>query len=121
MEYIMKKLLLCSFLLSSAAAFAECNTGNVYTDIQCTEKSLKADKSALNTVYTKISADLDAEGKSELDASQKAWLNYRNKQCNGLLAIYASQAQGAGSKLITLSCEAEKTHERVQELKILIE
>ena len=117
----MKKLLLCSFLLSSAAAFAQCDTGNVYSDIKCTEKSLNADKSALNTVYAKISADLDAEGRSELEASQKAWLNYRNKQCNGLLAVYASQAQGAGSKLITLSCEAEKTHERVQELKSLIE
>lgn len=117
----MKNLLFCCFFLSSAAAFAQCDAGNVYDDLECTEKAFKADKSALNKVYAQLSADLDADGKAELEASQKAWLNYRNKQCNGLLAIFASQAQGAGSGLITLSCEADKTHERLLELQSLIE
>lgn len=115
----MKKTLLVIGFLISGSTFAECKTSNVYTDIDCYEKQLKADKISLNKLYSKLSTKLDDDGKMQLEKSQKTWLDYRNSQCDGLLAYFASQSMGAGSKLITLSCEAEKTKERLKELKSL--
>ncbi len=106
-------------MLSSGFAFAECKTGNVYSDIDCYEKQLKNDKASMNRIYNKLASSLDNEGKALLDSSQKAWLDYRTKQCSGLMGYYGSQAMGAGSHLIILSCEADKTHERLIELKSL--
>lgn len=113
----MKNILLIFGLLGSVSAYAQCQTGNVYTDIDCYEKQLKADKSELNRTYKSLYASLDSDGRLALDASQKAWLVYREKECNGLMAYFGSQSQGAGSHLSTLSCVADKTEDRVKELK----
>lgn len=113
----MKNILLILGLLGSVSAYAQCQTGNVYTDIACYEKQLKVDKSELNRTYNSLYESLGDEGKLALEASQKAWLVYREKECNGLMAYWGSQSLGAGSHLITLSCVADKTAERVKELK----
>ena len=105
--------------ISSNSAFALCKTSNVYSDIECYEKQLKSDKSKLNKLYGGLYGKLDDEGKTQLELSQKSWLDYRNKQCGGLVAYFASQSLGAGPKLITISCEAEKTQDRLKELKDL--
>ncbi|TCM68443.1 uncharacterized protein YecT (DUF1311 family) [Acinetobacter calcoaceticus] len=117
----MRKILLFIGLFSCTAVYAQCQTSNVYTDIECYEKQLKIDKSQLNKTYNKLYSSFDDEGKSALEASQKAWLVYRDKECNGLAAYFGSQALGAGSRLITLSCEAEKTSERVKALRDYLE
>ncbi|WP_244129433.1 lysozyme inhibitor LprI family protein [Burkholderia gladioli] len=57
----------------------------------------------------------------EFEQSQKAWLNYRDKQCNGYLAAAASQSQGEGPALIVRDCLAELTRQRVDYLKTLLE
>nr|WP_232438845.1 lysozyme inhibitor LprI family protein [Burkholderia ubonensis] len=54
-----------------------------------------------------------------MEKSQKAWLNYREKQCNGYIAAEASQSQGAG--LITKDCLVTITKQRVDYLKTLLE
>lgn len=115
----MKKILLALSVLSSGFAYADCKTGNVYSDIDCYEKQLKNDKASMNRIYNKLASNIDTEGKAALEGSQKAWLDYRTKQCSGLMGYYGSQAMGAGSHLIILSCEAEKTKERLNELKSL--
>lgn len=113
----MKNMILILGFLGSTSVYAQCQTGNVYTDIACYEKQLKADKSELNKTYNGLYASLDKDGMLILEESQKAWLAYREKECNGLMAYFGSQAQGAGSHLITLSCVADKTEDRVKELK----
>lgn len=115
----MKKIILALSILISGFSYAECKTGNVYSDIDCFEKQLKNDKASMNRIYNKLASNLDSEGKTVLEDSQKAWLDYRTKQCSGLMGYYGSQAMGAGSHLIILSCQAEKTHERLKELKDL--
>lgn len=114
---IWKLYILVLMLFSSVAVYAQCQTGNVYTDISCLEKQLKADKSELNKTYNSLYASLDKEGKLILEESQKAWLVYREKECNGLMAYFGSQSLGAGAHLITLDCVADKTEDRVKELK----
>ena len=118
---ILKNILLSFGLFSSVSIYAQCQTGNVYTDISCYEKQLKNDKADLNKIYNGFYASLDEEGKLILGESQQAWLDYRNKECNGLMAYFASESQGAGPYLITLSCEADKTKERIKELKGYLE
>ncbi|WP_151748698.1 lysozyme inhibitor LprI family protein [Acinetobacter lactucae] len=115
----MKKLMFTLLVLFCGVAHAECKTGNVYSDIECFEKQLKTDKAKMNKIYNKLASNLDSEGKASLENSQKAWLDYRTKQCSGLMGYYGSQALGAGSHLIILSCEADKTKERLNELKSL--
>ncbi len=116
-----KKFLLLTFFLNiSSSAFAECKNANVYEDIQCYEKQYKNDKIFLNQIYQKLYKSIpDEEGRKALENSQKAWLNYRNIHCDELLSYYASQTQGAGSKLINLSCNADITRERIKDLKDL--
>ncbi|WP_244121696.1 lysozyme inhibitor LprI family protein [Burkholderia gladioli] len=58
--------------------------------------------------------------KAEFEQSQKAWLNYRDKQCNGYFAAEASQSQGEGPALIVRDCLAELTRQRLDYLKTLL-
>lgn len=118
----MKNILLTLLgLLSSFSAYAQCQTGNVYADIACYEKKLKEDKKELNKIYNGFYASLDEEGKTTLNESQKAWIVYREKECNGLMAYFAPESQGGGPYLMTLSCTVTKTVERIKELKGYLE
>ncbi|WP_071763951.1 lysozyme inhibitor LprI family protein [Burkholderia ubonensis] len=117
----MKKIIYLVFLLLPATSFAEaCISGmNVYDDLSCTLHALDKSKKDLNAIYQKIYAS--TQYKDELDKSQKAWLNYREKQCNGYIAAEASQSQGAGPGLITKDCLVTITKQRVDYLKTLLE
>ena len=114
-------LLLLCLSFTCPGIYAQCQTANVYTDIECYEKQLKTDKYELNKIYNGFYASLDEEGKLVLGESQKAWLAYRDKECNGLAAYFGAESLGAGSRLITLSCVADKTAERIRELKGYLE
>lgn len=118
----MKKLVLISMLAYfPITAFAVCNATNVYDDIACYEKELKANKTKLNQSYQKLFNSMDDEGKKILESSQKNWLLYKNSHCDELVAYVSSGALGAGSKLINLSCNAELVEQRIQQLKGLTE
>ncbi|WP_080485666.1 MULTISPECIES: lysozyme inhibitor LprI family protein [Burkholderia cepacia complex] len=116
----MKKIIYLVFLLLPATSFAEaCISGmNVYDDLSCTLHALDKSKKDLNAIYQKIYAS--TQYKDELEKSQKAWLNYREKQCNGYIAAEASQSQGAGPGLITKDCLVTITRQRVDYLKTLL-
>lgn len=101
------------------SVFAACQTANVYTDIECYQAKYKKDKATLNAVYDRLNASFDEAGKQQLERSQKAWLSYRTAQCDGLMSYIGSQAMGAGSGLINISCLSEMTADRIKELKNL--
>nr|WKF59916.1 hypothetical protein HUO10_004427 [Paraburkholderia busanensis] len=117
----MKRVICLIILLFPLASFAkECaSTGNVYGDLSCADRTLNDSKRELNEIYQKIYST--TQYKNEFEQSQKAWLNYREKQCNGYIAAEASQSQGAGSGLITKDCLVAITRQRVDYLKTLIE
>lgn len=114
-----KTVLFLLAILTSPISFAACNLGNVYEGIECYEAQLKKDKATMNKVYQNLIKSYDIENQKYLEQSQKAWLNYRDAQCKGLLANLAKDAQGAGAGLVILSCEADLTQHRLQELKQL--
>lgn len=117
----MKITLLLSLLpLLSSITYAECKVSNVYDDIACYEKELKANKTKLNQTYQKLYNSIDAEGKKILEGSQKNWLLYKNSHCDELVSFMYRDSLGAGSKLINLSCNAELTEQRIKELKDLL-
>ncbi|WP_176057858.1 lysozyme inhibitor LprI family protein [Paraburkholderia sp. BCC1876] len=117
----MRKIIyLVVFLFMPLSSFAKaCTSGNVYDDLSCSDRTLDISKKDLNAIYQKIYAS--TQYKNEFEQSQKAWLNYREKQCNGYIAAEASQSQGAGSGLITKDCLVSITKQRVDYLKTLLE
>ncbi|MCQ0033333.1 DUF1311 domain-containing protein [Burkholderia glumae] len=117
----MKKLIILIPLLTPIISFAGefIGGGNVYNDLACTSRDLVASKKELNEIYRKIYAS--TQYKDELDRSQKAWLNYREKECNGYVAAEASQSQGAGPGLIVKDCLVTITRQRVDYLKRFLE
>jgi uncharacterized protein YecT (DUF1311 family) len=119
MENLRKWLLLIIAAICSQLVFADCAKGNVYEDLSCYEKQIQLDKARLNKLYGALSRSIDSEGQKQLELSQKAWLIYRDAQCDGLMGYYGSQAQGAGSALIQQSCISEKLSQRIKELNDL--
>jgi len=117
----MKRIILLVFLSMPLVSFAEAciGSGDVNDDLFCVNRSLEKSKKELNAIYQKIYTS--TEYKNELDQSQKAWLTYRERQCNGYIAAEASQSQGVGSALITKDCLATITQQRVDYLKTLLE
>jgi uncharacterized protein YecT (DUF1311 family) len=117
----MKKIICLIILLLPLSSFAKtcADGGNVYDDLACADRTLDSSKRDLNAIYQKIYAS--TQYKDEFEQSQKAWLNYREKQCNGYIAAEASQSQGAGSGLITKDCLVAITKQRVDYLKTLLE
>ena len=114
-----KIIILITANLLSFSALANCNKSNVYESISCYEKELKMSKALLNQSYKKQYLALDAEGQLILEKSQKAWLDYKNSHCDELVAYFAAQAQGGGSRLINLSCNAQLTKDRTKQLSDL--
>ena len=101
----------------SNLSYAACAGSSVYEEIACYEKQYKADKTELNKTYQSLYKSFDATNQKLLENSQKAWLNYREIQCNQLLSNLSKDAAGAGIGLINLSCNANLTHLRIKELK----
>jgi uncharacterized protein YecT (DUF1311 family) len=117
----MKKIIVLTISLLPLSAISEiCATsGNVYTDLSCVDLALDQSKKDLNAIYQKIY--ISTQHKDKFEQAQKAWLNYREKQCNGYISSEASQSQGAGAGLITKDCLVEITTQRVEYLKTLLD
>ncbi|MFM0285063.1 lysozyme inhibitor LprI family protein [Paraburkholderia megapolitana] len=100
----MRKIIYVAILLSPLSSFAKTcvDSGSVYDDLLCATRALDDSKRELNAIYQKIYAS--TQYKSEFEESQKAWLNYREKQCGGYIAAEASQSQGDGPGLIVKDC-----------------
>lgn len=117
----MKKIIPLAFLAFPLSSFSEpcIGNGNVYNDLACTDRILVKSKIELNSIYQKIYES--TQHKNEFEKSQRSWINYREKQCNGYIAAEASQSQGAGAGLITKDCLVEITKQRIDYLKTLLD
>jgi len=117
----MRKTICLILILLPLSSFAQTcsDSGNVYGDLSCANQALDRAKRELNAIYQKIYTT--TQYKSEFEQSQKAWLNYREKQCNGYIAAEASQSQGVGPGLITKDCLVTITRQRVDYLKTLLD
>jgi uncharacterized protein YecT (DUF1311 family) len=85
---------------------------------QCTEAVYRAAAAELETLYRRaVDAALrpDVSGRAAaIAASQAAWEAYRDAECRGLVGL----GGGSGRPVWVYGCLAEKTFERMRELKV---
>ena len=119
----MKKLIFTGLCLSFGVAVAsdDCDTGRVHEDLACVADAYKQSKKKLNAVYAEVSSKMQDSEVWKLEASQKAWLNYRSQQCNSLLGVFYLPSQEGGDKLISAYCELQKTDLRIKEFEELLD
>ncbi len=84
----------------------------------CTDKALKNADALLNVVYQKVSGELSSEEGQEtlnrLKTAQRAWIPFRDAQCQ--LAA-AEMLGGTGESLVALGCHYRMTVDRIKELE----
>ncbi len=114
--------LIITLCLISTASFAECSIQHDQMKaFKCMEQQLKTDKTKMNKLYQQVYNQYDEKNKALLEKSQKAWLNYRNAQCDELMSSLTYGALGLASGFANLDCQMSSTEFRLKELKSLIE
>lgn len=92
----------------------DCNNATNQNDMNyCAEEDFnKADK-ALNAAYKTAMADMDAAMKAKLKAAQRAWVAFRDAECD-----YESMSEEGGSMqpMVYSGCRARLTKDRTQDL-----
>ncbi|WP_085713125.1 MULTISPECIES: lysozyme inhibitor LprI family protein [unclassified Pseudomonas] len=111
-------LALTPFLFTSVAhAAVDCaNASDQATMNQCAGQEYKAADKELNAVYQQITARLkdNAEGKKLLVSAQRAWIGFRDAECN-----FSASGVAGGSvyPLIYSNCLTSVTKVRTEALK----
>ena len=111
-------LALTPFLFTSVAhAAVDCaNASDQATMNQCAGQEYKAADKELNAVYQQITARLkdNAEGKKLLVSAQRAWIGFRDAECN-----FSASGVAGGSvyPLIYSNCVTSVTKVRTEALK----
>jgi len=80
----------------------------------CAAQELGRADARLNVVYQKLMKTLDAGRRVKLRAAQRAWLAYRDAQCD----FEASASEGGTMQPLELSsCKSDVTKERIAQLQ----
>ena len=83
---------------------------------QCADRELAKSDALLNQTYRKLVADLDDEHRPLLQKAQRAWVGFRDADCD----LDASVALGGSMHgMLVADCRAAMTGERVKALKAL--
>lgn len=105
----------------SAAQDIDCDTDTSQMALNhCTYESWQEEDKKLNGVWARIQRsftndDYDRKRKSALLASQRAWLAYRDADCDG--AVGQEWEGGSGRPMAVYTCSAELTRRRTQLLE----
>ena len=99
---------------SAQAQQVDCKNALSQNDMNfCADQDFqKADK-ALNAAYRKVMADMDDATKTKLKIAQRAWVTFRDAECD-----YESMSEAGGSMqpMIYSTCQARLTKVRTKEL-----
>jgi len=111
----MKKLLLLAIASTlSFSAWADCDdVQSTYEAQKCYSNEVSTLKNQLNKTYAKLYSQTEA--KSALDDAQKAWLNYKEKQCGDF--TYADAGASDGQIVYDLSCQVDLYKSRINYLR----
>jgi len=80
----------------------------------CAAQEYEAADAALNAVYRRLIATLDAPGKAALVAAERAWIAYRDKQCT---AENIDSEGGSMHPMVYNGCLTRVTKARIRELR----
>ncbi|MCU1331560.1 MAG: hypothetical protein JWM08_552 [Candidatus Angelobacter sp.] len=107
------------FLIFSATAFsrtvlAQCeNAGTTANTTTCMSNEYEKADAELNHIYKLAFKGLDPKQADNLKKAQRAWIIYRNAQCD---AEYAKWDGGSGGPAAHLGCLVRLTRLRTREL-----
>ena len=81
---------------------------------QCADRQFSASDKVLNQTYQKLLADLDDEHRVLLQKAQRAWVGFRDADCD----LDASTALGGSMYgMLVSDCRTAMTNTRVKDLK----
>ncbi len=106
-------------LFSTHSAFAvDCANADTTSDmIECADKDYRIADQALNRAYGAFKKTVDAAGNELLLNAQRAWLKFRDANCN----LAADQARGGTmAPLLQIGCMTGMTKDRTKELNELV-
>ena len=120
----MKKILIFALLFSPAAQALNCKEAITTLDIdECAKIEQEKVEAELNSVYQKIMKELSvpdteyekpSEVKSALLKAQRAWVTFREADCN---AVYTQYQDGTIRNVMYISCMQARAEQRIKELK----
>jgi uncharacterized protein YecT (DUF1311 family) len=99
----------------SSASGADCDGADLaQVDMTaCAYQAFQAQDRELNALYGRLVRQEDAASLRQLQAAQRAWLQFRDLEC----AYETPDAGGSLAPMETASCQAELTKERILDLK----
>jgi uncharacterized protein YecT (DUF1311 family) len=100
-----------------SAAYKACMDKSSGADFElaaCNNDETDRQDKALNQVYRDLTAKADPKYKPQILKVERAWMAYRDAQCD---LLYAPEAQATDGRLIYSGCMLEMTHDRVQALR----
>jgi len=115
-------LLVFSMLIAiSVQSHAADNCNNLNTQLEmnaCAAKEYQSEDAKLNKYYKELIRKVGASEKQKLKATQRAWIKFRDLQCE----LEASNYEGGSIQpLIRSSCLAQVTKQRNEDLRRMIE
>lgn len=100
---------------STAAQAADCGSLKTQAEITaCLGDDAKTADVLLNTLYQNLVRQLSAKDKTNLRDAQRAWIVYRDKECDFRTAPYAG---GSVAPSLVSSCIAALTSQRIYDLR----
>lgn len=96
--------------------FSECIEASASNDLEmaeCSRQEYEVQDKKLNDVYKTLMLQLDDDRKSKLKDAQRAWLVFRDKNCD----FYHNPDGGTLGILIEADCKTSLTANRVNELE----
>jgi uncharacterized protein YecT (DUF1311 family) len=101
-----------------SSRYAQCQDESEGVDAamhDCIAAELELQDARLNAVYHTLADSESSPGRKKLVAAQRAWLKYRDANCE----FYADPDGGTAAALIAHDCVLRETAERVLELDAL--
>jgi uncharacterized protein YecT (DUF1311 family) len=100
---------------TGAVAKGQCEDAKTTLQInECFAKELKKADAELNGAYRLTMKKLEAADAALLRKAQRAWLVYRDAQCEADRALLDG---GTGGPVAFMSCKLELTHKRTAEIQ----
>ncbi|MDT1011686.1 lysozyme inhibitor LprI family protein [Plesiomonas shigelloides] len=111
---------------SATASAPEQDCGNAANTLEinaCLQKQQEQTEAQLNQVYREVLAQISAESaqpdspaqmKQQFIAAQRAWISFREKDCQ---AVYTFWSQGTIRNAMYLGCMRSRAEQRIKELQ----
>lgn len=114
-------LVFSSLITISSQSNASDNCNNLKTQLEmnaCAANEYQREDAKLNEYYKELAGKLGPSEKERLKAAQRAWIKFRDLQCE----LEASRYEGGSIRpLVRSSCLAQVTKQRNEDLRRMIE